>query len=215
MAKKLGDFFQIYVAFSEYLNFTKQTGIILYFLCTWHSSGRSSTVSSCSKCEDRRMSRSINQSCTPISLYSLGIKSISKLEGLDKFPIIKIGQTFAFNMVNWHACGAMDYVGGVGSEFTGKTFQAAQLRHEIFDHRSLLQNIFWYLPNWTSTDHQRLVEVQFGRYQKNILQELFMVVSCAAWNVFLVNSLVSEVQYCTYCRAPSIIWIWSGKLWNM
>ena len=31
MAKKLGDFFQIYVAFSEYLNFTKQTGIILCF----------------------------------------------------------------------------------------------------------------------------------------------------------------------------------------
>ena len=110
MAKKLGDFFQIYVAFSEYLNFTKQTGIILYFLCTWHSSGRSSTVSSCSKCEDRRMSRSINQSCTPISLYSLGIKLISKLEGLDKFPIIKIGQTFTFNMVNCHAFGAMDYV---------------------------------------------------------------------------------------------------------
>ena len=58
------------------------------------------------------MSRSINQSCTPISLYSLGIKLISKLEGLDKFPIIKIGQTFTFNMVNCHACGAMDYVLG-------------------------------------------------------------------------------------------------------
>ena len=43
--------------------------------------------------------------------------------------------------------------------------------------------------NTYSTTHQRLVEVQFGRYQKNILQEWSMVinlscVSCAAWNVF-------------------------------
>ena len=43
------------------------------------------------------------------------------------------------------------------SEFIGKTFQAAQLTHEIFDVTY-------------STTHQR-VEVQFGRYQKNILQE--------------------------------------------
>ena len=28
------------------------------------------------------------------------------------------------------------------SEFMGKTFQAAQITREIFDHRSLLQNIF-------------------------------------------------------------------------
>ena len=39
------------------------------------------------------------------------------------------------------------------------------------------------------------MEVQFGRYQKNILQEWSMVknlscVSCAAWNVFPINSLV-------------------------
>ena len=39
------------------------------------------------------------------------------------------------------------------------------------------------------------MEVQFGRYQKNILQEWSMVknlscVSCAAWNVFLINSLM-------------------------
>ena len=85
------------------------------------------------------------------------------------------------------------------SEFMGKTFQAAQLTHERFltiDHSCKI--FFWYLPNWTSTDlwcvvlyvtysttHQRSVEVQFGRYQKYILQEWSMVknlscVSCAA-----------------------------------
>ena len=95
------------------------------------------------------------------------------------------------------------------SEFMGKTFQAAQLWHEIFltpDHSCKI--FFWYLPNGTSTDlwcvvlyatysttHQRSVGVQFGRYQKNILQEWSMVknlscVSCAAWNVFPVNSLL-------------------------
>ena len=149
MAKKLGDFFQIYVAFSEYLNFTKQTGIILYFLCTWHSSGRSSTVSSCSKCEDRRISRSINQSCTPISLYSLGIKLISKLEGLDKFPI-KIGQTFTFNVVNCHACGAMDYVlGGVrGCNFVLQSaLNYLNLKWLVVEHVGLgLKRSFWKLP---------------------------------------------------------------------
>ena len=92
----------------------------------------------------------------------------------------------------------------------GKTFKAAQLTHEIFltiDYSCKI--FFWYLPNWTSTDlwcvvlyvtysttHQRLVEVQFGRYQKNILQEWSMVknlscVSCAAWNVFPINPLMS------------------------
>ena len=66
------------------------------------------------------------------------------------------------------------------SEFMGKTFQAAQLTHEIFltiDHSCKI--FFWYLPNWTSTDlwcvvlyvtysttHQRSLEVQFGRCQK-------------------------------------------------
>ena len=55
---------------------------------------------------------------------------------------------------------------------------------------------FWYWPNWTSTDlwcsvlnvtysttHQRSVEVQFGRYQKNILQEWFMFknLSCVSY----------------------------------
>ena len=91
----------------------------------------------------------------------------------------------------------------------GKTFQAAQLTHERFltiDHSCKI--FFWYLPNWTSTNlwcvvlyatysttHQRSVEVQFGRYQKNILQEWYMVknlscVSCAAWNVFPINSLL-------------------------
>ena len=90
----------------------------------------------------------------------------------------------------------------------GKRFKLPQLTHESFltiDHSCKI--FFWYLPNWTSTNlwcvvlyvtysttHQRSVEVQFGRYQKNILQEGSMVknlscVSCAAWNVFPVNSL--------------------------
>ena len=82
------------------------------------------------------------------------------------------------------------------SEFMGKTFQAAQLTHERFltiDHSCKI--FFWYLPNWTSTNlwcvvlyatssttHQRLVEVQFGRYQKSILQEWSMVkkLSCVS-----------------------------------
>ena len=52
-----------------------------------------------------------------------------------------------------------------------------------------------------STTHQRLVEVQFGRYQKNILQEWSMVknlscASCAAWNVFAINSLLRGFLFC-------------------
>ena len=99
------------------------------------------------------------------------------------------------------------------NEVMGKTFQAAQLTHERFltmDHSCKI--FFWYLPNWTSTDlwcvvlyvkysttHQRSVEVQFGRYQKNILQEWSMVknlscVSCAAWNIFPINSLTTVMQ---------------------
>ena len=96
----------------------------------------------------------------------------------------------------------------------GKRFKLPQLTHESFltlDHSCKI--FFWYLPNWTSTDlwcvvlyvaysttHQGLVEVQFGRYQKNILQEWSMVknlscFSCAAWNVFPINSLVIPNMY--------------------
>ena len=103
------------------------------------------------------------------------------------------------------------------SEFMGKTFQAAQLTHERYltiDHTWKI--LFWYLPNWTSTNlwsvvlyvtysttHQRLVEVQFGRYQKNILLEWSMVknlscVSCAAWNVFPINSLMPNSSVFIY-----------------
>ena len=92
----------------------------------------------------------------------------------------------------------------------GKHLKLPQLTHESFltiDHSCKI--FFWYLPNWTSTNlwcvvlyatysttHQRSVEVQFGKYQKNILQEWSMVknlscVSCATWNVFLINSLVA------------------------
>ena len=92
----------------------------------------------------------------------------------------------------------------------GKCLKLPQLTHESFltiDHSCKI--FFWYLPNWTSTNlwcvvlyatysttHQRSVEVQFGRYQKNILQEWSIVknlssVSWAAWNVFSINSLLS------------------------
>ena len=82
----------------------------------------------------------------------------------------------------------------------GKRFKLPQLTHESFLTIDPSRKIFfWYLPNWTSTDlwcvvlyvtysstHQRLVEVQFGRYQKNVLQEWSMVkklsgVSCGTW----------------------------------
>ena len=58
-----------------------------------------------------------------------------------------------------------------------------------------------------STTHQRSVEVQFGRCQKNILQEWSMVknlscVSCAAWNVFAINSLHWHSDAC----ALSFFW---------
>ena len=46
----------------------------------------------------------------------------------------------------------------VTSEFMGKTFQAAQLTTKYY-------NVTY------STTHQRSVEVQFGSYQKKILQE--------------------------------------------
>ena len=83
------------------------------------------------------------------------------------------------------------------SESMGKTFQAAQLTHERFATGVYSNKIsFWHLTNWTSTNlwcvalyvtysttHQRLVEVQFGRYQKNILQEWCRVkkLSCVSY----------------------------------
>ena len=79
----------------------------------------------------------------------------------------------------------------------GKRFKLPQLIHESFLtlHHSC-KIFFWYLPNWTSTNlwcvvlyvaysttNQRLVEVQFGRYQKNILQEWCRVkkLSCVSY----------------------------------
>ena len=85
----------------------------------------------------------------------------------------------------------------------GKRFKLPQLLHESFltiDYSCKI--FFWHLPNWTSTElwcvvlyvtysttHQRLVEVQFGRYQKNVLQEWSMVkklssVSCGSLKRF-------------------------------
>ena len=115
----------------------------------------------------------------------------------------------------------------VSSECTGKTFQAAQLTHERFltiDHSCKI--FFWYLPSWTSTNlwcvvlyvtysttHQRSVEVQFGRYQKNILQEWCMVknlscVSCAAWNVLPINLLPVTYHGLACLRTERINMLW-------
>ena len=85
------------------------------------------------------------------------------------------------------------------SEFMGKTFQAAQLTHDIFlTIDNSCQTDLWGVVLYVtySTTHQRSMEVQFGRYQKNILQEWSMVkniscVSCAACYVFPINSLQS------------------------
>ena len=62
---------------------------------------------------------------------------------------------------------------------------------------SLIYKPHAYLSFQHST-HQRSVEVQFGRYQKNILQEWSMVknlscVSCAAWNFFPLNFLLLPI----------------------
>ena len=109
----------------------------------------------------------------------------------------------------------------------GKRFKLPQLTHESFlTIDPSCKIFFWYLPNWTSTNlwcvvlyvtysttHQRSVEVQFGRYQKNILQEWSMVknlscVSCAAWNVFPINSLLP-------CRCIRLYWWMVNNLaWN-
>jgi hypothetical protein len=110
----------------------------------------------------------------------------------------------------------------------GKTFQAAQLAHEIFDHISLLQNMFLISAKLNfqcvvlyvmySPTHQTLVEVQFGRYQKNILQEWSMIknlacVSCAAWNVFPINSLMpfSSCWCMISCDEIQFIKVWKIK----
>ena len=85
----------------------------------------------------------------------------------------------------------------------GKRFKLPQQTHESFLTIDRSFKIFvWYLPNWTSTNlwcvvlyaaystrHQRSVEVQFGRYQKNILQGGYMVkklscVSCGSLKRF-------------------------------
>ena len=92
-------------------------------------------------------------------------------------------------------CGAIQCGCGLVNVW-GKRFRVPQLTHESFltiDHSCKI--FFWYLSNWTSTDlwcvvlyvtysttHQRPVEVKFGRYQKNILQESSMVtkLSCVS-----------------------------------
>ena len=104
----------------------------------------------------------------------------------------------------------------------GKRFKLPQLTHESFLtlHHSC-KIFFWYLPNWTSTDlwcvvlyvaysttHQRFVEVQFGRYQKNTLQEWSMVkklscVSCGSMKRF-PHTFTTPVQYISI--PPYLAW---------
>ena len=108
----------------------------------------------------------------------------------------------------------------------GKRLKLPQLTHESFltiDHSCKI--FFWYLPNWTSTNlwcvvlyvtysttHQRLVEVQFGRYQKNILQEGYMVkklscVICGSLKRF--PHTFTNSMYCTW-----LIVLHTGGRWK-
>ena len=130
------------------------------------------------------------------------------------------------------------------SEFMGKTFQAAQLTHERFltiDYSCKI--LFWYLPNWTSSDLSvyyymlRIVLHTRGpwkfsladTYQKYILLEWSMVknlscVSCAAWNVFPINLLLTvtpNIQslqcygwYWYFTMLFSTIFRWIAKQWS-
>ena len=103
-----------------------------------------------------------------------------------------------------------------------KRFKLPQLTHDSFltiDHSC--KTCFWYLPNWTFTDlccvvlyvtysttHQRSVEVQFGRYQKNILQEWCRVkklscVSCGSLKRF-PHTFTSSTDSCCYSKSPHI-----------
>ena len=126
----------------------------------------------------------------------------------------------------------------------GKCFKLPQLIHESFltiDHS--WKTFFWYLPNWTSTNlwcvvlyatysttHQRSVEVQFGRYQKNILQEWCRVkklsrVSCGSLKCFPhtfttnihlyinpkggLKKILSFEQACHFCSKQAVQKQWS------
>ena len=66
-----------------------------------------------------------------MSNFLLHIGYVSKVSRYDRLNLTpcNIEITGKYNMIG-------------SSEFMDKTFQAAQLTHEIFDHRSLLQNIF-------------------------------------------------------------------------
>ena len=102
-----------------------------------------------------------------------------------------------------------------GSEFMGKTFQAAQLTHERFltiDHSCKI--FFWYLPNWTSMDlwcvvlyvtysttHQRSVEVQFGRYKKKMFCRSDLTDLWSKISHMLVVQLETFSPYIHYCHA--------------
>ena len=97
----------------------------------------------------------------------------------------------------------------------GKRFKLPQLTQESFLtlHHSC-KIFFWYVPNWTSTNlwcvvlyatysttHQRPVEVQFGRYQKTILQE---------WCRVKKLSCVSCGIYGNQCAWPSALDVWAN-----
>ena len=74
-----------------------------------------------------------------------------------------------------------------------------------------------YMRKYGSSTHQRSMEVQFDRYQNNILQEWFTVknlscVSCAAWNIFLKYSLPTSP--CPHaCRRAWLIKLQYGHWW--
>ena len=119
----------------------------------------------------------------------------------------------------------------------GKRFKLPQLTHDSFLtlHHSC-KIFFWYLPNWTSTNlwcvvlyttysttHQRSVEVQFGRYQKNILQEWFMVkklscVSCGSLKRFphtftsVIHKLDWQDFWTFWPPSPTCAFLYCGNL---
>ena len=106
------------------------------------------------------------------------VKYTSLVENV--YPLI---QTFIRNKNCRYAPGVLAAIGTI-SECMGKTFQAATTNTwELFDLWCVVLYVAY------STTHQRLVEVQFGRYQKTILQEWYMVknllcVSCGSLKRF-------------------------------
>ena len=81
----------------------------------------------------------------------------------------------------------------VNSEFMEKNVSSCTTNiWEIFDHGSLLQNIFWYLPNWTSMvlHTSGLLKFSLADIKKYSLQEYL-------WStIYHVLVVQLEIYYC-------------------